>query len=238
MQKTIKIEQNRVYNIDCLDGMRLMQEQWIVADCLLTDIPYGAVNARSNGRERYQGQLRQIQKGDADRMTFDLTQFLELTDKCVKNNFIIFCGTEQISQIRDYYDCKGYTTRLLIWEKTNPSPMNGEYVYLSGVECAVYAKKSGGTFNAHCKNTVFRFPCGDNEYHKTQKPLPLWYELLNDNTNEGQLVLDTCSGSGTTAVACHKLKRNYICFELNKDFYESSLKRIAQETAQMSIFDL
>lgn len=232
------VEIDKVYNCDCLELMKAMKEQGIRADCLLTDIPYGAVNARSNGRERYQGQLRTINKGDADVLTFDLLEYLQLTGDCVKNNFIIFCGTEQISVIRDFYDCKGYTTRLLIWEKTNPSPMNGEWVYLSGVECAVWAKKSGGTFNARCKNTVFRYPCGENEYHKTQKPLPLWYELLRDNTDENQLVLDTCMGSFTTAIACHKMQRHFIGAELKKQQFDIGYKRYNTVANQISFFDI
>lgn len=47
------------------------------------------------------------------------------------------------------------TVRQLVWKKTNPSPMNGQNIYLSGIENAVWFKKRGGTFNAHCKNTVF-----------------------------------------------------------------------------------
>lgn len=45
-----------------------------------------------------------------------------------------------------------------IWRKTNPSPMNGQHIYLSGIENAVWFKKRGGVFNAHCKNTVFDYP--------------------------------------------------------------------------------
>lgn len=65
-----------------------------------------------------------------------------------------------------------------------------------------------------------------------------WYELLRDNTNEGQLVLDTCMGSWTTAVACHKLNRNWIGFELNKDYYEKGKQRYKQFSSQISIWDI
>lgn len=95
----------------------------------------------------------------------------------------------------------------------------------------------GGVFNAFCKNTVFRYPCGVNEIHPTQKPLALWYELLRDNTNEGQIVLDTCMGSWTTAVACHKLNRRWIGFELDAGYYEKGKKRYEQFASQLSIFD-
>lgn len=226
-----KIEIDNSYNMDCLDGMRLMKQQGLKADMLLVDIPYGEVNRKDNG-------LRNLNKKTADICGFDLKEFLDLVYEVVDGVFIIFCGTEQVSFIRKFFVNKGCTTRLLIWEKINPSPMNGEKVYLSGVECAVYAKKSGATFNGFCKNTVFRCPCGVNEIHPTQKPLKLWYELLQDNTNEHQIVLDTCGGSFTTAVACHKLQRHYILFEKDKIYFDLGAERLKKETAQISIFDI
>ncbi len=174
----MKIEPNNCYNLDCEIGMRLMIEQGLKADCMLTDIPYGEVNRLSNG-------LRQLDKGQADEETFCLNSFLETAEKVVSGVFIIFCGTEQVSQIRKFFVKHNCATRLLIWEKTNPSPINGDKLYLSGIECAVYAKKSGGTFNGFCKNTVFRKPTVQSDIHPTMKPLSLWYELLRDNTNEG-----------------------------------------------------
>lgn len=47
--------------------------------------------------------------------------------------------------------------------------MNGQYIYLSGIENAVWFKKRGGVFNARCKNTVFDFPCGKSKFHPTEK---------------------------------------------------------------------
>lgn len=225
------IKINTVYNMDCIELMREMERQGIIADFLLTDIPYGEVNRKSNG-------LRRLDMGKADIVCFNLNEFLAYTDKVVKGSFIIFCGTEQVSEIRRFYACKGYTTRLIIWQKSNPSPMNGECVYLSGVECAVYAKKKSATFNGFCKNTVFTYPTAASEIHDTQKPLPLWYELIKDNTNENDLVLDTCMGSFTTAVACHKLKRNFIGAELDEEYYRLGSERLKRAQEQISIFDI
>ena len=133
----MKIEINNCYNMDCIDGMLLMEQQGIKADCLLTDIPYGEVNRKSNG-------LRHLNKEQADKETFNLNIYLQHVIKVVNGNFLIFCGTEQVSEIRKFFVEQGMTTRLLIWEKTNPSPMNGGTVYLSGIECCVYAKSRGG----------------------------------------------------------------------------------------------
>lgn len=227
----MKIELNNCYNIDCMEGMRLMKEQGVKADCLLTDLPYGEVNRKSNG-------LRMLDKAKADRPTFDLMVYLDSVIQVVKGNFLIFCGTEQVSVIRKFFVAHDMITRLLIWEKTNPSPMNGQTVYLSGIECCVYAKARGGVFNGFCKNTVFRYPCGTNDIHPTMKPLALWYELLRDNTNEEQIVLDTCMGSWTTAVACHKLNRKWIGFELDGEYYKKGQQRYLETISQLSFWDI
>ena len=105
--------------------------------------------------------------------------------------------------------------------------MNGQYIYLSGVEMAVWFKKSGAkTFNAHCKNTVFRFPNGKRDIHPTQKNLKLFEELIKDNTNENDLVFDPCMGGGTTAFACINTNRKFFGFELDKDYYDKTISKL------------
>lgn len=62
--------------------------------------------------------------------------------------------------------------------------------------------------------------------HPTQKPLSLFEYLIKTYTDEGQLVLDNCIGSGTTAVACINTNRNYIGMELDEEYYNACLERI------------
>lgn len=123
----------------------------------------------------------------------------------------------------------------MVWQKSNPSPMNGKHVYLSGVEFAIWFKKKGATtFNAFCKNTVFKYPNGSSKLHPTQKNLELWKELIKDNTNESDIVFDPCMGSGTTAIACLETNRHYIGFELDETFYNVIQERIKDKQSQMS----
>lgn len=63
-------------------------------------------------------------------------------------------------------------------------------------------------------------------FHPTQKPVKLFEWLIKSYTNENDLVLDNCSGSGTTAIACINTNRNYICIEKDKEYYIKSLQRI------------
>lgn len=72
--------------------------------------------------------------------------------------------------------------------------------------------------------------------HPTQKPVELMLQLIAASTKEGDTVLDPFMGSGTTAIACIKEKRNFIGFELNKEYYDKACKRIKQEQVQLTLF--
>ena len=203
-----------------MDGMREMESNSV--DFTLTDIPYNAVNRKSNG-------LRNLDKEDADILNFDLNTFLEEIFRVTKNSICIFCGKEEFSGIYAYFATKKGTVRPIIWEKTNPSPMNGQYVYESGVEMAVWFKKSGASvFNAFCKNTVFRYPNGKRNIHPTQKNPQLFQELILDNSIEGGIIFDPCIGSGTTAIAAIETNRNFIGFEINEIYFEKANERITK----------
>lgn len=68
--------------------------------------------------------------------------------------------------------------------------------------------------------------------HPTSKPVELFEYLIKSYTNEGMTVLDNCIGSGTTAIACININRNYIGFELNKEYFELAEKRIADKLSE------
>ena len=62
--------------------------------------------------------------------------------------------------------------------------------------------------------------------HPTQKPVALFEYLIKTYTNENETVLDNCSGSGTTAIACINTNRNYICIEKDKTYFDLSIERV------------
>ena len=206
---------------DCMELMNNIPNESI--DLVLTDIPYNEVNRKDNG-------LRKLDKENADILTFDLQEFLEQIYNKTKSTIIIFCGKEQVSIIHSYFNDKQKkgkgTVRQLIWEKSNPSPMNGQHIYLSGVENAIWFKKRGGTFNAHCKNTVFKYPIGRSKLHPTEKNHLLLQELILDNSNENDLILDPCMGSGSTGVVALQNNRNFLGIELNQNYFEIAKNRL------------
>ncbi|MCM3387226.1 site-specific DNA-methyltransferase [Ureibacillus chungkukjangi] len=101
--------------------------------------------------------------------------------------------------------------------------VNGEDVNIQGKEELSY-------YNQDLKNpsTIIYFDTGRRQdlVHPTQKPLALFEYLIKTYTNENEVVLDNCMGSGTTAIASLKLKRKYIGFELESDYYDKANKRI------------
>ena len=225
-----QIEKDKIYNCDCLEGMKHIPNASI--DLVLTDIPYNEVNAS----DETQNGIRVLNKGAADVGNFDVSELARLLISKTRGSIYMFCGFEQVSPIVHEFRAAGLTPRLIVWEKTNPSPMAGEFTWLSGVEMCVFGKKSGATFNLHCQNTVLRYQSGDSKIHPTQKPIDMFRKLVLASSNPGDTVLDPFMGSGTTAVACIKEKRHFIGFELNKDYYDKACRRIDAERRQLSLF--
>lgn len=211
---------NTFNNVDCMEFMKSLPNNSV--NFSLTDIPYDGVTRKTGG-------LRQLKTldimGAADKKTFDEVNFIKELYRITKNSGCVFCGYQQIAAIWEYLETQKCTIRIVTYVKSNPSPANGQYVYLNGTEVGVWFKKRGAkVFNAHCKIPVFKcsVPSGKNRIHKTQKPDKLWEELIKDNTNEEDIVFDPCAGSGITARIAKKLNRNFICCELDKEIFDIS----------------
>ena len=218
--------ENKIYNQDCLDVMREMNNDSV--DLLLTDIPYGGVNRKSNG-------LRNLDKKDADTFIMDMQILVKEMVRVTKGSGYIFCGWEQMSEIVSIIRELGVSNRIIVWEKTNPSPMNGQSIWLSGIELAVYFKKKNATYKQHCKNVVVRFPCGRGKVHPTEKPLKLFKHFIEISSNEGDVVFDPFLGSGTSAVGAIELNRKYIGVELNPEYAKIAQDRVDLTVPQVTL---
>lgn len=78
--------------------------------------------------------------------------------------------------------------------------------------------------------------CNSKRIHPTQKPVDLLEYLVKTYTQEDEIVLDFCSGSGTTAVACHNLHRRFICIEKDPNYCKASVERLEKVRQQLTLF--
>ena len=205
---------------DCLERLKEIPDGSV--DMILADIPYGEVNQKSAG-------LRLLDRGSADTCNINLHTMVMDYIRICNGSFYIFCGTQQISELISLFKANNLTTRLCAWEKSNPSPMNGDKLWLSGMEFCVFARKPKATFNEHCQKGLWKNPVGRSKIHPTEKPIALMERLITASTKLGDTVLDNTMGSGTTGVACKNLNRKFIGIELDEKYFNIAKERITGE---------
>ena len=116
----------------------------------------------------------------------------------------------------------------VVWDKAQHG--------LTMSDCELAYSSFDSVTRIYTKNRAILIKEG-NTIHPTQKPIQLYEWLLDKYAKEGDKILDTHLGSGSIAIACHNRKFELTACELDKDYYEASIKRIKQVTAQISIFD-
>ncbi len=141
---------------------------------------------------------------------------------------IVFIDIWKITTLKDIMEKHKFKQlRFIEWIKTNPQPLNSKTNYLTNCrEVALLGVKGGKpTFNSEYDNAVYQFPLqgGKARFHPTQKSLLLFEELIKKHSNEGDLVLDTFLGAGTTALACKNLNRRFKGCEISKEYYDNLL---------------
>ena len=202
------LELNKIYCMDCLEGLKQIEDKSI--DLVLTDPPYfhGADIISASQKDKYDSSWDK---------KFDENIIKEIFR--VSKNQIIF-GAEHLSfmlpRSRGWY----------VWDKRiNDKESNDfgdcEMIYTSFNKPARMIRYLWNGFRVQLKEKRYD--------HPTQKPLIIINKLIKENSKEGDIICDTFMGSGTTAVACKQLNRKFIGFEINPEYVKIANKRLAQE---------
>lgn len=228
---------NKITCADCMDILKQLPDKCI--DLCCCDPPY--LYKRLGGKgcfledsvRKLSNDLNDIKDG------FDIDNiFNEFKRVTKKFNLFCFCSNAQISSIMSWGEKNKYITNLLIWHKPNVAPFaNG--VWKQDCEFCIHIRESGAYFEgkAEIKNKVFTLPTVRGKWgHPTEKPLQIIERYLTLGSKENDLVLDCFSGSGTTAIACHNLKRRFICIERDEEYYQKSCERLEQHRRQLMLF--
>lgn len=230
----------KLYKGDCLIEMQNIPDKSI--DLIVTDPPYELDNHGGGQTELAQRKLIKHKHIDFISKGFDYDSvFSEFVRICKTPNILLFCSNDQIPKVIPWFEDRGIKTTLLVWHKTNPSPLcNGKY--LSDIEFIIWAHGKGAIFNntapfSH-KSKVYRSPIvtNKNRLHPTQKSIAHITRYIELHSNEGDVILDCFMGSGSTGVACVNTNRNFIGIELNEEYFTIAEKRIKEAQQQLKLF--
>lgn len=127
---------------------------------------------------------------------------------------------------------------LLVWRKQNATPnkyyMNQlEFILMLRKGAAKNVNDMGMSNCLTCPNIMGK---GGKGHHPTEKPVALMEQLIRQSTDEGDIVLDPFAGGGSTLIAAKRLKRHYIGFEIDKQYYDIACNRLYNEPQQTAMF--
>ncbi|PIR40210.1 MAG: hypothetical protein COV33_00980 [Candidatus Zambryskibacteria bacterium CG10_big_fil_rev_8_21_14_0_10_34_34] len=218
---------NKIHNLDCKIGFKKIPDNSV--DLLLTDPPYGISRTLNCDGQRL---------GTTAKLSFDFGKWDEFNHewfeealKKVRGWAITFCAKKDIGNLWNILEKNGFIAiDVLVWQKPDPVPLNGKSKFLNAWEAAVMGKRGGAHWGGYCTHNIIKYqaPKGKTRIHPTQKPLGLIKDLIELTTKEGDLVLDPFMGSGTTALACKQLSRNFVGFEINKEYCQMAEERLNQ----------
>lgn len=211
---------------DCLDILKQLPDKCV--DLVLTDPPYGIgydkKATRYNGTFQGNGVARRgiYKECNWDKKTPEKEVFDEILR--ISRNAIIFGGNYFANMLPN-------SKHWIVWDKkTNGDWADCELAWTSfGKPVKKYEYLWSGMLQQNMKEKEIRI-------HPTQKPVGLFMKILQDYSNENDIVLDCFSGSGTTAVACHNLKRRFICIEKDPEYAKASQERLEQAQRQQTLF--
>lgn len=242
------VELDTIYNDDCIEGLKRMEDNSV--DLVITDPPYvlenqgGGFWSKSEVNNHYnaRGTRKGMDKLSSIKDGFDDTILDELCRVMKKINIYIFCSQKQIQHYLEYFvNRKGCNWNLLSWHKTNPIPACGNK-YLNDTEYILFFREKGvkiyGSYDTkRTFYTTLRNQNDNKKYkHPTVKPCNIVCNFIINSSCKDNVILDPFMGSGTTAIASIREKRHFIGFEINKEYYDISCKRIDEERKQLSLF--
>lgn len=226
--------------MDCLEGMKLIPDKSI--DMILCDLPYGTTECKWDIIIDFKKLWEQYNRIIKENGAVVLTSSQPFTSQVVSSNYNnfryeIIWEKEQATNFMFLKNQVGkiHENILVFYKKQptyNPQMIETGRKSQSGTKNKVQSHnitggepKREGSTNRY-PTSVIKFNRDRTKLHPTQKPVALFEWLIRTYTNENEIVLDNCMGSGTTAVAALKSKRKFIGFETEPKYIEVANMRI------------
>jgi site-specific DNA-methyltransferase (adenine-specific) len=239
-----------IYNMDCIEGMKMLDDKSI--DMVLVDPPYGTTACRWDNVIPFEPmweQINRIIKDDSAVVIFGNQPFTsELIHSNIHNfkyswiwnknrggNFV----HANYQPLKIHEDICVFGSFPITYNKKerrcyNPQMEDGKPYSRGKINDVVWNGRDVKCGHIHNNKDGKRYPKSiininnknNKSLHPTQKPVELFKYLIKTYTNENDLVLDFCIGSGTTAIACLETNRRYVGFELDEEYFKLANDRI------------
>lgn len=229
--------ENNIIHGECMQVLRNIQDNSV--DCIFTDLPYKQEFSGGRGSLAAKRKIYTKIKKYGSNKDLDYNDIFSLClEKLKAVNFFSFCDKETKYELITIAKNHGFGYKELCFCKTSPTPLCNNQ-WLPDVEYGVHIFKElkvMGNYKTKRSFWVMDNFREDGIQHPTAKKVSVCEQILENITKEGDLVLDPFSGSGTTAIACHRLKRRFICIEKDREYWLKSCERFKSEQAQLQLF--
>ena len=249
---------NEIHNEDCIQGMMKIPDRSV--DLILCDLPYGGAIKR--------GGVQWDEKIDLNALWKEYKRVIKPGGNILFFASGTFVANVVASNPKWYrYNLVWVKNRISDFFHASQKPMSkhedslvfgakGKHTYNSGVVSsrgAEYTNRGGKCYAGSIRRsgerkpkrnyptTILEYATIQKQRVASEKPLELVRKLVRMYSNEGDVVLDPCIGSGTTIVACRLEGRNYIGFEKNEENYKIASVRIAEfasEAENKNLFEI
>jgi site-specific DNA-methyltransferase (adenine-specific) len=224
------LELNRIYNMDCREGFKLIPDNSI--DLIVTDPPYKTTSRGSSGgtggilKEEINKRGKVFKHND-----IEFNEWLPELYRVLKDtgHAYIMSNNKNLKDMLIEIENAGFNIfKTLIWAKN--SAITNMY-YMDSHEYIIFCRKGKAKRINNCgTKSVLNIDNPRNKVHPTQKPVELMKILIENSSNENDIVLDPFMGVGSTALAALKSNRQFIGFEIDENFYKIAEKRISETT--------
>ena len=240
-----------IFNEDCLVGMKRIPDNSV--DAIICDLPYGTTACKWDSVIPFEPlweQYKRVTKPNAAIVLFGQEPFSSMLrmsniawfrydwiwDKVTATGM----NNAKSQPMREHEVISVFSKVKAIYNPQMEKMEKGrtyKCYKASDVNPLTYYDGKIRTTNEKYPKSILRFSNADhtNRHHPTQKPVDLIAYLIRTYSNEGEIVLDNCMGSGTTAIAAMREHRHFIGFELNKEYYDKACERIRNEQAQLTL---
>lgn len=255
------MEIDRIYQGDCLELIKQLPDKSI--DCIICDPPYEVLNKNNKDAqwdriipfdELWQ-QYERVAKDNAAIILFAQGMFtarlMMSNPKLWRYNLIWQKGgrcsgflNAKKMPLREHEDIVVFYRKQPTYNPQMTKCLPHERNHSRGRQQGEQTNRCYGEFgraedimtDLKYPKSILNFNRPHPQIHPTQKPVALIQYLIKTYSNENDLILDNCVGSGTTAVAAIKEKRHFIGMELNKEYYDIACKRVKEAKMYQSMF--